>query len=164
MDGVNVRRLKIKGGMADEERLDLEEIKSMVARNRAHLGDQLKERGRTGAAVIEYRRALAENPNSVPVLNKLSSVLIGLDQEKEALELLIRARDLSPDHPTAYTYLGKIYLKHKDFKSAMESFQTAIQINPFNPEVHLGLAEAYEMLGDKERGLKEREIAKKLMR
>jgi tetratricopeptide (TPR) repeat protein len=164
VEGVNVRRLKIKGGLADEERLDLEEIKSMVARNRAHLGDQLKERGRMGAAVTEYRRALAENPNSVPVLNKLSSVLIGLDQEREAKELLIRARDLSPDHPTVYTYLGKIYLKQKDLESAMESFQTVIQINPFNPEAHLGLAEVYEILGEKERGSKEREVAKKLMR
>ncbi len=164
VNGVTVRRLKIKGGLADEERLDLEEIKSMVARNRAHLGDQLKERGRMGAAVIEYRRALAENPNSVPILNKLSSVLIGLDQEKEAQELLIRARDLSPDHPTVYIYLGKIYLRHKDLESAMESFQTVIQINPFNPEAHLGLAEVYEMQGEKERGSKEREVARKLMR
>ena len=45
----------------------------------------------------------------------------------------------------------------------MESFQSSIQINPFNPEIHLGLAEAYEMLGNKASGLKEREIAKKLM-
>lgn len=162
VDGVNVRRLKIKGGLADEERLDLEEIKSMVARNRAHLGDQLKERGRVGGAVIEYRRALSENPNSVPILNKLSSVLIDLDREKEALEFLARARDLSPDHPTAYAYLGKIYLRQKEFKSAMESFQDSIQINPFNPEVHLGLAEAEESLGDKGSAEKEKEIAKKL--
>ena len=162
VDGVNVRRLKIKGGIADEERLDLEEIKSMVARNRAHLGDQLKERGRMGAAVIEYRRALTENPNSVPILNKLSLVLIGVEREKEALDLLVKARDLAPDHPTAYTNLGKIFLKHKEFKSAMESFQAAIQLNPFNPEVHLGLAEAYEMVGEKAAGLKEREIAKRL--
>jgi cytochrome c-type biogenesis protein CcmH/NrfG len=87
-----------------------------------------------------------------------------MEREKEALELLVRARDLSPDHPTAYAHLGKVFLKQNDFKSAMESFQTSIQINPFNPEVHLGLAEAYEMLGDKVGGLKEREIAKKLTR
>jgi tetratricopeptide (TPR) repeat protein len=163
VDGVFAHRLKIKGGIADEERLDLEEIKSMVARNRAHLGDQLKERGRVGAAVLEYRRALVETPNSVPILNKLSSVLIDTGREKEALELLVRARDLSPDHPTAYSYLGKIFLNQKDYKSAMESFQSSIQINPFNPEIHLGLAEANEMLGNKANGLKEREIAKKLM-
>ena len=58
--GANVRRYKIKEGKADEERLDMEEIKSMVARNRAHLGDLLKERGRVEAAVLEYRRALTE--------------------------------------------------------------------------------------------------------
>ena len=163
VEGVFVHRFKIKGGIADEERLDLEEIKSMVARNRAHLGDQLKERGRAGAAALEYRRALAETPNSVPVLNKLSSVLIVMGRDKEALDLLIRAKDLSPDHPTAFSYLGKIYLNRTDFRSAMESFQNSIQINPFNPEDHQGLAEAYERLGDKEDSLKEREIAKKLM-
>ena len=163
VEGVFVHRFKIKGGIADEDRLDLEEIKSMVARNRAHLGDQLKERGRAGAAALEYRRALAETPNSVPVLNKLSSVLIVMGRDKEALDLLIRAKDLSPDHPTAFSSLGKIYLNRMDFRSAMESFQNSIQINPFNPEDHQGLAEAYERLGDKEDSLKEREIAKKLM-
>ena len=58
--------------------MDLEEIKSQVARNRAYLGDRLKERGRTGAAVLEYRRALAETQDSVPVMNRLSSALIEL--------------------------------------------------------------------------------------
>ncbi len=163
VEGVSVHRFKIKGGLADEERLDLEEIKSMVARNRAHLGDQLKERGRAGAAALEYRRALAETPDSVPVLNKLSSVLMAMGRDREALEHLIRAKDLSPDHPTAFSYLGKIYLNRTDFRSAAESFQSSIQINPFNPEDHKGLAEAYEGLGDKENSLKEREIAKKLM-
>ncbi len=163
VEGVSVHRFKIKGGIADEERLDLEEIKSMVARNRAHLGDQMKERGRAGAATLEYRRALAETPNSVPILNKLSSVLIGMGREEEAEGLLVRAKDLSPDHPTAYSYLSRIFLNRRDFKSAMESFQNSIQINPFNPEIHQGLAEAYEMLGDKANGMKEREIAKRLM-
>jgi len=86
-----------------------------------------------------------------------------MGRDKEALDLLIRAKDLSPDHPTAFSYLGKIYLNRTDFRSAMESFQNSIQINPFNPEDHQGLAEAYEKLGDKEDSLKEREIAKKLM-
>ncbi len=135
----------------------------MVARTRAHRGDQFKDRGRVGAAVIEYRRALSDAPDSVPILNRLSSVLIGMDRDKEAFDLLIRARDLSPDHPTAYTTLGKVFLKKKEFKAAAESFQASIQINPFNPEIHLGLAEAYDMTGRKADSLKEREIGKKLM-
>jgi tetratricopeptide (TPR) repeat protein len=162
--GVNVHRYKIKEGKADEERLDMSEIKSMVARNRAHLGDLLKERGRMEAAVLEYRRALAEIHDSVPIMNRLSNVLMSLGRDEEALEILKRAKELSPDHPSTYTDLGKIYLKLKDFRRAEEAFQASIQINPFDPEVHQGLATAFEMLGDPAAGLKEKEIARKLVR
>lgn len=162
--GMHARRFKIKEGKADEERMDLEEIKSLVSRNRAHLADLLKERGRTEAAVLEYRRALAGNPESVSILNKLSSALMGMGQDGEALEFLTRAREVYPDHPTTYTYLGQVYLKLKDFRRAKEAFSESIQINPFNPEVHEGLAQACERLDEKERAAKEREIAGKLRR
>ena len=162
--GVNVRRYKIKEGKADEERVDMAEIKSMVARNKAHLGDLLKERGRMEAAVAEYRRALADTTDSVPVMNRLSDVLITMGRHEEALQLLKRARDLSPDHPTTHTTLGQTYLKLRDFKEARDSFLESIQISPFNPDVHQGLATAYEMLGDQEAALKERERAKRLGR
>jgi tetratricopeptide (TPR) repeat protein len=157
-----VRRLKIKEGRADEERLDMEEIKSLVARNRARLADLLKERGRTGAALIEYRRALSDAPDSIPILNRLSSALIHLDKDQEALPLLIRAKELSPDHPTPYTNLGKSYLKLKNFKEAREAFLESIQINPFNPEVHQGLAETYEKLGEQGLAAREKETARRL--
>ena len=164
MGGVSVRRYKIKEGRADEEWMEMEEIKSLVARNRAHLGDLLIERGRMGAAVLEYRRALSEAPDSVAVMTRLSSALMGMDRDQEVLELLKKAREISPDHPTTYTYLGKAYLKLRDLKGAKEAFETSIQINPFDPEVHRGLAEVYEMLGEKARAAKEKEIAKGLMR
>jgi tetratricopeptide (TPR) repeat protein len=162
--GVNVWRYKIKEGKADEERVDMAEIKSMVARNKAHLGDLLKERGRLEAAVMEYRRALADTNDSVPVMNRLSDVLITMGRHEEALQLLKRARDLSPDHPTTHTTLGQTYLKLRDFKEARDSFLESIQISPFNTEVHQGLATAYEMLGDQASALKERERAKQLGR
>jgi tetratricopeptide (TPR) repeat protein len=164
MSGMHARRYKIKEGKADEERMDLEEIKSLVSRNRAHLADLLKERGRTEAAVLEYRRALDGNPESVPILNRLSSALMGMGRDGEALEYLNRAKEIHPDHPTTHTYLGQGYLKLKDFKKAKEAFSESIQINPFNPEVHHGLAQTYEMLGEKDAGLKEKEIAGKLRR
>ncbi len=158
-----VHPYKIKEGKVDEERLDMEEIKSMVARNRTHLGDLLKDRGRIGAAAMEYRRALTETRNSVPIINKLSAVLLEMDQGQEALDLLKKAMDLSPDHPTVYTRLGETYLRLKEFKAAKEAFQESIQINPFNPNVHQGLAKAYEALGDREPALKEKEMTRRLM-
>ncbi|MFB0508695.1 MAG: tetratricopeptide repeat protein [Thermodesulfobacteriota bacterium] len=162
MASAKIHRYKVKEGKAGEERMDLEEIKSLVARNRAHLGDKLKERGRTGAAVLEYRRALAETRDSVPVMNRLSSALIDLGRDEEALDMLKRSLTLAPDHPTAYTLLGQVYLKMKDFTQAKEAFEESIQINPFNPEIHVGLANVYAMLGDTVGSAKERNIAHKL--
>jgi tetratricopeptide (TPR) repeat protein len=164
VDGVVLHRYKVKEGRADEQRLDMEEIKSLVARSRAHLGDRLKERGRISAAVLEYRRAMAETRDSVPIMDRLSSALIDLGRDEEALDILKRVKEISPDHPTPYTQLGQVYLKLKDFKKAREAFEDSIQINPFNPEAHLGMANAYEMLGDQSGATKEREIAEKLGR
>lgn len=159
---VQMRRFKIKERMADEERMDMEEIKSLVARNRAHLADLLRGRGRINAAILEYQRALTETPDSVPILNKLSSTLLNIERDEEVLPLLNRAKEVSPDHPATYTNLGKTYLRLKDFKRAREAFQESIQINPFDPEAHQGLAQAYEILGEKVLALQEREIARKL--
>ena len=167
--GATIHRYKVKEekvdqDRADEDRMDLEEIKSQVARNRAHLGDRLKERGRTGAAVLEYRRALAETQDSVPVMNRLSSALMDLGRNEEAADLSKQILELAPDHPTPYSRLGQAYLKLKDFKRAQEAFEESLQINPFNPEVHLGLADAYAVLGNNLGAVKEKEIAYKLAR
>jgi len=162
VQGVHAKQYKIKEGKADEERLDMAEIKSMVARNKAHLGDLLKERGRTGAAILEYRRALADSGDSVPIMTRLSSALIDTGRYEEALEHLKRARDLAPDHPNIHANLGQTYLKLKEFGKAKEAFIDSIEINPFNPEVHRGLTKVYETLGDPGAAAKEREITKRL--
>jgi cytochrome c-type biogenesis protein CcmH/NrfG len=162
--GARIQRYKVKEGKANEERMDLAEIKSLVARNRAYLGDKLKERGRTGAAVLEYRRALSEMQYSVPVMNRLSSALIDLGRDDEALDMLKRTIKLAPNHPTPYTQLGQIYLKLQDFKQAKAAFEEANQINPFNPDVHVGLANAYAMLADNAGAARERDIAHTLGR
>jgi cytochrome c-type biogenesis protein CcmH/NrfG len=59
--------------------------------------------------------------------------------------------------------LGQIYLRRKDFARAKEAFEDSIQINPFNPEAHLGLATAYGMLGDAPGAAREEEIGRKLI-
>jgi tetratricopeptide (TPR) repeat protein len=158
VEGVSVHRYKLREGLADDERMEMREIKSMIARNRAHLGDLLQEKGRLEAAVLEYRRALEDAHDSVPVLNRLSEAFIKLDKLDDALEHLSRARRLAPDHPNTYASIGKVYLKRKDASKAQEALENAIQINPFNPDIHKDLAAVYEMLGRSESALKERDI------
>jgi tetratricopeptide (TPR) repeat protein len=162
--GTTIQRYKVKEGQADDKRMELQEIKSLVARNRAHLGDRLKERGRTNAAVLEYRRALSVTQDSVPVMNRLSGALIDLGRDDEALVMLKQILAIAPDHPTPYVRLGQIHLKRKEFKAAKSAFEESVQINPFNPEVHVGLANTYAMLGDNIGYEKERTIANRMRR
>lgn len=162
--GVRVYHYRVKEGRADAQRMDLEEIKSLIARNRAHLGDRLKEKGRTGAAVVEYRRALSEAQDSVPVMNRLSSALIDLGMDQDAVTVLKQTLRLAPDHPTPYNLLGRVYLKRNDFEQAKAAFEESIQINPFNPEVHVGLADACAVLGDRAGSAKEQDIARTLIK
>ena len=162
--GVRVNRYKVVEGEVDAQRMDLEEIKSLVARNRTHLGDRLRARGRTGAAVIEYQRALSETQDSVPVMNRLSSALLDMGMDQDAVDVLKRILQLAPDHPTPYTLLGQVYLKSKDFKQAKAAFEQSIQINPFNPEVHVGLADACAILGDSAGSEREKDIARTLIK
>jgi len=75
---------------------------------------------------------------------------------------LRRAQGLSPDHPNIYHNIGNACFNLKNFKTAREAFQDSIQINPFNPETHLGLAAVYEALGDQGAALRERGIAREL--
>lgn len=162
--GVNVHPHKVREGEIDQDRMDLDEIRSLVAKNRTHLGDKLKERGRPGAAVKEYQRALSENQDAVPIRNRLSSILISMGRQEEAIKILKRTVELAPDHPTPYTQLGRIYLVQKDFEKAKGAFEETIQINPFDPEIHTGLANAYAMLGDEYSSSKERGVAQTLIR
>lgn len=159
-----VHRYKLKEGKADDDRLDIQAIRSLVARNRTYLGDRLKENGRLGAAIIEYRRALADSQDSVPIMIRLSSALIEQGRDDEALTVLKKIRELAPDHPVAYVQQGKIYVKMKQHKEAKEAFENAIQINPFIADAHDGLATASDALGAKEIAVKERELARKLTR
>ena len=162
--GVTVPHHKVREGNVDIDRMALDEIKSLVARNRTHLGDKLKERGRLDAAVIQYRRALEETDDAVPIRNRLSSVLTSLGRYDEALDILNQTLELEPDNPTSYTQLGRICLIKKNFEGAKEAFEESIQINPFDPDIHIGISNAYAMLGDKISSEKERDVAQQLIR
>ena len=97
-------------------------------------------------------------------MNRLSSALIALGRDEEALDTLKRILQLAPDHPTPYTQLGQIHLRLKDFNQAKAAFEESLQINPFDPRTHVGLANAYATLGDDLGAARERGIVQRLER
>jgi tetratricopeptide (TPR) repeat protein len=165
IEGSHVRRLKVVDGQKEtEEAVELKEIQSAVARNRTHIGDQLMERGRTAAATEEYRRALQASPGSPIILNKLGRILIKEARYQEALPHLKKAQELDPDSVGTYVQLGRLHNASKDFAAAKADLEEALQINPFNPEIHRLLSETYSALGEQEPAKKARATLERLMK
>ena len=162
--GSRVRKLKVAGQKEDEEAVELKEIQSVVARNRAHMGDRLRESGRMVAAAQEYRRALQGSPHSTIILNKLARVLIHLGQPQEAVPHLKEARVLDPDSVTTLVLLGSAYQATKDFGGARDALEEAIHINPFNPMIYQILYQAETALGDAAGAQHAKATLEKLMR
>lgn len=165
VEGSRVRRLKVvEGQKQDEDAVDLKEIQSAVARNRAYLGDQLLERGKTAAATEEYRRALQASPRSPIILGKLARILIKQARYQEALPHLQRALEVDPDSVGAYVQLGRLHNAGKEFAAAKADLEEAVQINPFNPEIYRLMVDAYTALGEQDKAKQARSALERLAR
>ncbi len=163
LEGIEVRTYRVRESQRDEQILDSKEIRSIMARNWVTLGDMLRDKGRLNAAVIEYRKALRESPESVPIMIKLSMTLLLLGKQEQAVLHLKQAEKITPDHPTIHSNLGYAYLRLERYLEAKEALSNSVAINPFDPSVHQGLAQAYRALGENVEGEKEEEIFRKLL-
>jgi tetratricopeptide (TPR) repeat protein len=161
-EGVHLPRFELKEDdhlPADDLR---KEIQSNAARMHARLGDRLRQRGRIRAAAAEYRRALDKDLYSPYLLNKLAAALMAQSHWQQAREYLQQAQELAPDYVTTYTNLGRLHLALQDYEQACQALWEAVQINPFDPAIHLHLAESYGRLEQADKAQQEQQLFERL--
>ena len=153
---VSLPKLKPKGPMS-ERSIDLAALKSAVARRRMRLGDRLSFRGRMRAALIEYRRALRDEPHSQPLLNRAAQIEIHLGMIPQAERHIKKALEVDPDY--AMTHVHQALASEMGGKAAraLKAWEEVLQINPFIRMVHERLLAHYERTGDAEKAKRERE-------
>ena len=153
---VSLPKLKPKGPMS-ERTIDLAALKSAVARRRMRLGDRLSFRGRMRAALIEYRRALRDEPHSQPLLNRAAQIEIHLGMIPEAEQHIQRALKVDPDY--AMTHVHKALASEMGGRPgrALRAWEEVLHINPFIRVVHERLLAHYERTGEAEKAKRERE-------
>lgn len=133
------------------------EIPDERARGFARLGEIMRERGRWGAARVEYGKAMRRVGPRYPVLTSkfaLAAMNSGHDAEAEAA--LAEAARTHPHYAALHVNLGRLKLKRQDWKGARDAFLLANRVDPFDPEIHAGLALAAEGTGDAEAASRER--------
>jgi tetratricopeptide (TPR) repeat protein len=126
------------------------------ARGFARLGEVFRERGRWEAARQEYGKAVRRAGGRSPALVSrfaLASLMAGREDEAEAA--LSEAVRSHPGYAALHVNLGRIHLKRREWAPARDAFLLANRTDPFDPEIHAGLAQAFGELGQKK--LAERE-------
>ena len=148
---VELRRLRFQDdpGHGAGEHAEWAEIPDPRARSFARLGEIMRERGRWAAARVELGKAMKRVGPRYPVLTSkfaMAAMLSGHDAEaRKALEENVRSH---PHYPALQVNLGRLRLRHDDWAGARSAFLLANQVDPFDPEIHAGLARAAEGLGD----------------
>ena len=136
------------------------EIPDEKARGHARLGEIFRERGRWEPARKEYGKAVRKGGGGAPVLAgryALASLMTGhVDEAEKVLAEALRAH---PEAATLHVQLGRVRLARQDWAGARESFLLANRTDPFDPEIHAGLARAAEALGDAATASREKRFA-----
>jgi len=125
------------------------EIPDERARGYARLGELFRARGRWTAARIEYGKAVQRVGARVAILSNqyaLAAMMSGANGDAE--RVLGEALDWNPDSAALHVRLARILVDRKDFAGAREHLLAANRQDPFDPEIHAGLAKALEGLGD----------------
>jgi tetratricopeptide (TPR) repeat protein len=113
------------------------------ARKHARLGVLLTLRGHEEAAVLEYEKARAVDPevrNDPQLGRRLGELYLKLGRAEEALPLLILAAEHDPDNANLAASEARARRLSGDVEGARLALDRAIRQNPFIPGIHCDLA------------------------
>ena len=114
---------------------------------RLDLAYALLASGSTNEAASEYERILTDSPNSTTAMNNLGMIYGQQGRYLEALPVLRHLLETAPDAAAAVNLAG-CYFHLGWFEEAITSYNTALELNPHDPNAAHGLAETYERLGE----------------
>lgn len=135
-------------------------LPDQASRNHARLGQLFRERGRWTAARVEYRKAIDRAGAKVPILaNQYAIAAVMTGQKAEAEKVLRDAIGWSPDYAALRVQLARLLVEKKDHAGARQHLVEANRQDPFDPEIHAGLALSAEALGDPGGASRERRFA-----
>jgi Flp pilus assembly protein TadD len=121
------------------------------------------DQGEHAKAVETFRKVLTIDPLRPLTHQKLSECLRRLGKEAEADQHAVRARELnevarrlealkverarSPEKPALHHQIGEVLFKQGKVGEAMNSFRTALDLDPYFRPTHKLLADYYKIIG-----------------
>lgn len=139
--------LYMKKGIYENALYDLKKAISMDSLNPAYyhlLSDAYMDNMDSKMALETMKRITKIHPERIPSLLKLSETEFILKQYENAMFSATKVLSLNPNEAEGYFMLGMILRETNDDVKALNSFQTAIEMNPELVDAWLILGEMYE--------------------
>jgi tetratricopeptide (TPR) repeat protein len=99
-------------------------------------------------ALSNIRRALAINPSSPNANADLAQVMYFARQYDESIQQCRRTVELGPPFHRIYQILGLLYFQKKDYRAAIEHFQTALRLSGGDQRTAVLLAHTLATMGE----------------
>jgi tetratricopeptide (TPR) repeat protein len=111
------------------------------------LGNMLLLRNRPQAATVEYERgAKLAGPGQWLFPVKLGRTYLVLGDPDRALKAVSEVKALYPELPWPHLIAGQALLAKNEPRQALASLEASLAANPFDPNVHCAMADAYQRL------------------
>lgn len=164
--GVKMASLSAIARRVGELEQQLEEAQKKflkLAAEYVEMGEQTRRQGwDVNAAIANYDKAIWLCPDYPPAWLCKGLALADSGDCDGALDSLLKASRLDEKDHRALCEAGRISIHVSDLAEGMNLLLHALQRNDKAPEVHLALAEGYEMAGDDAQAEYHRGMAKKL--
>ncbi|MBI5699532.1 peptidylprolyl isomerase [Candidatus Saganbacteria bacterium] len=106
----------------------------------------LRFKGNLGSAVVEYQKAIRQDPRNGYLHLFLGDLYEQSNKVPEAVFEYKEAIKVSPADPSLYLILGQAYLKMDQDQLALDSFKKASAVAGDNKEMHEGLLKTFKDL------------------
>jgi Flp pilus assembly protein TadD len=88
------------------------------------------QQGNVSAAIVEYRKSLAERPEDPTTWNDLTLALLRSEQKAEACEVAAEAAKRFPEHAVSQYALGACRQQSSQYAEAEAAFRRAVELDP----------------------------------
>jgi tetratricopeptide (TPR) repeat protein len=134
---------ELRFGKAPSKEQRISALRESRARRFLRLGEMLRSRGHTRAAIVEYQKARGVlGPRDELAANHLARAYLEISSPAQAVSALLPVLEYYPDLPGPQVTMGVAHLRNGDLPAAERHFKVALRLNPFDPEIHCGLANA----------------------
>ena len=96
--------------------------------HQAFLGGIALKKQNWTEAVIDYEKAISEDPKNEAALSGLANAYLALNQLDKVKSTLDKCIAIDPDNTSAWNFMGMYYLNLKDLDNSAKSFKKAIDV------------------------------------